>query len=184
MASGFSYAQLKAALWARRGVRVHALIDGRIVPGLPALVAAAECAGWDCLQRGALSEPAAREAAYLVELVEGAPFTDWVLAEATQNFPGWGLVLVSMQALLAMREHCRGLGDVLMPDGRRRPWRWYDPELLNTLLPELLPSQQDEVFGAGQQIVLPTSAGWTWLALEQGVLARDERPLLRAAAAA
>ena len=32
MAGGFSYAQLKAALWARQGARVHALLDGRVVP--------------------------------------------------------------------------------------------------------------------------------------------------------
>jgi hypothetical protein len=181
MATGFSYAQLKASLWARRGGRVHAVLDGRMVPGLPGLLEPADCHGWDCLQRGAMSLEAAREAAYLVELKPTAAFSDWVLDEATQTFPGWGLVMVSMQPLLAMREHCRSLGDVLTPDGQRRPWRWYDAELLTTLLPQLTPSQQDEVFGAGQQIVLPATSGWTWLAMEQGVLAREHRPLLQPA---
>jgi hypothetical protein len=181
MASGFAYAQLKSALWARQGARVHAVIDGRVVPGLAAAIEAADSAGWDCLQRGALSAQAAREAAYIVELKETAPFADWVLDLASQTYPGWGLVMVSLQPLLAMREHCRSLNDVITPDGQRRPWRWYDPELLSALLPELSPSQQDEVFGAGQQIVLPSARAWTWLAMEQGVLARDERPLLRAA---
>jgi len=182
MATGaFSYAQLKAALWARQGGRVHAVLDGRVVPGLPALLEPADTGGWDCLQRGALSAQAAREAAYVVELNETSPFTEWVLNEAGEAYPGWGVLLVSTRPLLAMREHCRSLGDVLMPDGMRRPWRWYDPELLAALLPELTPSQHDEVFGAGQQIVLVAPTGWTWLGLEQGVLARQERPLMRAA---
>lgn len=181
MASGFAYAQLKASLWARQGARVHAVIDGRVVPGLPGLIEQAATPGWDCLQRGALSAQAANEAAYIVELAPESPFADWVLAEAAQSFPGWGVVTVSTRPLLAMREHCRSLGDVLMPDGRRRPWRWYDPELLEALLPELTPSQQDEVFGAGQQIVLVGASTWTWLAMEQGVLAREVRPLLPAA---
>lgn len=181
MAGAFSYAQLKAALWARQGARVHAVIDGRIVPGLPALVEQADSPGWDCLQRGALSAQAAAEAAYIVELAPELPFADRVLGELAAIHPGWGLVMVSTQPLLAMREHCRSLGDVVLPDGRRRPWRWYDPDLLLALLPELTPSQQDEVFGAGQQIVIPGAAAWTWLAMVQGVLEQDERTLLKAA---
>lgn len=182
MASALTYAQLRASLFARTGARVHAVLDGRVLPGLPGRLAEADTAGWDCLERGALAPEAARAAAYVAELNPTAEFTDWLLAQASEVHPGWGLVMVSDRPLLAMREHCRALSDVVMPDGRRRPWRWYDPELLAALLPALSPSQQDEVFAAGQQIVLPSAAMWTWLALEQGVLAREDRPLLRAAA--
>lgn len=181
MAQALAYAQLRASLFARTGGRVHAVLDGRMLPGLPGRLEAAQTMGWDCLQRGALSPEAARLAAYIVELDPAAEFTDWLLAEAAKVHPDWGLLLVSMRPLLAMREHCRGLGDVSMPDGTRRPWRWYDPELLDALLPELSPSQQDEVFGAGQQIVLVGTASWIWLEMQQGVLARDARALLAAA---
>jgi len=78
-----------------------------------------------------------------------------------------------------MREHCRGLGDVAMADGERRPWRWYDPELLAALLPSFNAQQHDELFAAGQQIVLPAPHAWTWFELEQGVLATTERALMR-----
>lgn len=181
MANALSYAQLKAALWVRPGVRVHALLDGRVVPGLPGLLEKAELGGWDCLERGALSADAARLAPYLAELRETSPFSDWVLTEAPQVYPGWGIVMVSMQPLLAMREHCRNLDDVVTPEGERRPWRWYDPELLTALLPSLGPSQLDELFAAGQQIVMLSPAGWTWHALEQGVYASTERALMREA---
>jgi len=179
MSQQFSYAQLKAALFARERGRVHAVVDARAVPGLPALLQESDTGGWDCLERGALSADAMRQAAYIVELKPAAPFTDWLLAEATVNFPGWGLAMPSQQPLLAMREHCRGLDDVVMPDGQRRPWRWYDPELLVALLPSFSAQQHDELFAAGQQIVLPTARAWTWFGLEQGVLASTERALMR-----
>jgi hypothetical protein len=180
MAQSFSYAQLKSALFAREGGRVHAVIDGRVVPGLPARLQEADTGGWDCLERGALSAAAMRQAAYLAELRPDAPFTDWLLGEATATFPGWGLAMPSQRALLAMREHCRGLDDVITPDGERRTWRWYDPELLVALLPSFSPSQLDELFAAGQQIVVVSAQAWTWHALEQGVLASTERAVMRA----
>ena len=179
MAQQFSYAQLKAMLFARDGGRVHAVIDGRVVPGLPALLQAADTGGWDCLERGALSAEAMRLAGYIAELKPDAPFTEWLLAEATTAFSGWGLAMASQRPLLAMREHCRGLNDVTTPDGERRAWRWYDPELLAALLPNLSPSQHDELFAAGQQIVMLSPQAWTWHSLEQGVLASTERALMR-----
>lgn len=179
MAQPFSHAQLKAMLFARAGGRVHAVIDGRVVPGLPALLQQADTVGWDCLERGALSAEAMRQAAYLAELKPEAPFTEWLLTEATAAFTGWGLVMASQLPLLAMREHCRGLIDVTTPDGERHAWRWYDPELLAALLPSFSPSQHDEVFAAGQQIVMLSPQAWTWHSLEQGVLASAERALMR-----
>ena len=181
MATAFSYPQLKAALWAERGARIHAVIDGLVVPGLPQL-GAADVVGWDCLQRGALSAEAASKAPYLVELNPAAPFTDWLLAEATRSYPGWGVLMTSLQALLPMREHCRALGDVITDDGERRAWRWYDPDVLQLLLPTLTPGQLDEVFGAGQTFVVASATGWTWYAMEQGVLASTVRNLMPAAA--
>ena len=81
-----------------------------------------------------------------------------------------------------MREHCRTIGDVILPSGERRSWRWYDPEVLQTVLPTLLGGQLDEIFGLGQAIVVPAADAWTWLALEDGVLAADRRALMAQAA--
>ena len=55
MSTAFSPAQLRASLWARQGSRVHAVIDGLVVPGIEAKLKNAKLAGWDCLQRGAMS---------------------------------------------------------------------------------------------------------------------------------
>lgn len=180
MSTALSFAQLKSALWADPRARVHAIIDGGLVPGLPALVAAADCGGWDCLLRGALAPEVAATAPYLVELTETSPFSEWLLGEATGLHPGWGVVLVSHAALLAAREHCRDLCNVVMPTGERRRWRWWDPELLALLLPNAQASQLDELFGLGQQIVVPAREAWTWYRLQDGVLAIDVRPQMQA----
>lgn len=175
MSTALSYAQLKSALWADSRARVHAIIDGGAVPGLAAKVAAAESNGWDCLLRGALAPEVAATAPYLVELTEASPFTDWLLDEATTVHPGWGIAMVSHAALLAAREHCRDLCNVMMPTGERRRWRWWDAELLALLLPGAQASQLDELFGLGQQIIVPARDAWTWYRLEDGVLAVDAR---------
>jgi Domain of unknown function (DUF4123) len=178
MANPLSYAQLKAALWVRNGSHVHAVVDGRVVPGLAEQLEAAQTRGWDCLQRGALSAQAAAQAAYIVDLDADAPFTDWLLAEAPGVYPDWGLLLISRQALLPMREHGRSLLEVITPEGRRRPWRWYDPQLLAAVLPLLTPSQQDLFFVGVDHIVAPGAQGWAWYAMVDGVLQSQLRELL------
>src|SRR4051812_22829524 len=163
MSAGFSAAQLHASLWARQGARVHAVIDGLVLPGIARTLSAADIAGWDCLQRGALSAEAAERAAYLAELKPRSVFTDWLLGEATATYPAWGVLLVCVQPLLPVREHCRSIGDVTTPDGQRRAWRWYDPAVLQAILPALLAGQLDEIFALDQAIVIPAADAWTWL---------------------
>lgn len=181
MSSVYSPAQLRASLWAGSGTRVHAVIDGLVVPGIAAKLSSADLGGWDCLQRGALSADAAARAAYLAELKEGSAFTDWLLDIATPTYPGWGVLSVSTRTMLPVREHCRSLADVTLPDGERRRWRWWDPEVVRVVVPTLLASQLDEFFALGQALVVPTALDWTWLSVRDGVLATDVRTVMRAA---
>lgn len=174
-AAPLATAQLRSALWDRREARVHALVDGSVVPGLPARLRAAACVGWDCLQRGALTPAAAAQAAYVVELQPESEFTTWLLGEACSAFEGWGVLMSSSRALLALREHSRHLAEVQGPDGRRRPWRWWDAELLAQLLPGLAPSQLDAFFALDQQLVCPGAQRWTWWQRRDGVLATHVR---------
>lgn len=177
-AGGYAPEQLRAALWTQSQARVHAVLDGQVLPGLPQRLQEADCAGWDCLQRGALGPQAAAEAAYIVELREQAPFTHWLLHEAATDFADWGLLSVSHQPLLALREWARDLQDVRTPDGRRRPWRWWDPGLLQTLLPGFSAEQRDLCFAVPQQLVLVGAQRWVWWWQEQGQLRHEVRPVL------
>ena len=181
MSNVFSPAQLRASLWTKQSAHVHAVIDGLVVPGIATMLKSADVAGFDCLQRGALSAEAERRAAYLVELKQSSPFTDWLFKEATQTFPGWGVITISDRSMLVMREHSRSIGEVITPDGERRMWRWFDPDVLRTVLPTFLGGQLDEFFAVGQTVVLPESDRWTWLGMERGVLATESRALMSAA---
>lgn len=172
-AAALATPQIRSALWDRVEARVHAVIDGSVMPDLPARLQAAQTVGWDCLQRGALATDAAAQAAYIVELKPEAEFTHWLLGEACTAFEGWGVLMSSTRPLLAMREHSRDLAEVLTPDNRRRPWRWWDAELLTLLLPGLAPSQRDAFFAAGQQLVCPGAQHWTWWRQLDGLL--DQR---------
>jgi hypothetical protein len=175
----FSPAQLRGSLWAGAGSRVHAVIDGLVVPGVAARLRSADTGGWDCLERGALSADAEAKAAFVVELKEISPFTDWLLDVATPTYPGWGILFVSRHPLLRVREHCRSLAEVLTPDGERRRWRWHDPDVLRELLPGLLASQLDEFFSLGQSMVLVSSAAWTWFSVAHGVLGSETRTVMQ-----
>lgn len=179
MSPVYSLPQLEAALWAQAGSRVHAVLDGRVLPGLPQRLQASGH-DWDCLQRGALSAPQAAQAAYIVELRAGSALLRWLLDEATPAFAGWGVLMRSMRPLLAMRELARDLAQVRLPDGRSRPWRWWDPELLDVLLPSCSAEQRDQVFAAGQVIVTVSPQAWLWWAQVDGLLRRDERRLIAA----
>ncbi len=80
-----------------------------------------------------------------------------------------------MKPLLPVREHCRTIGEVILPDGDRRPWRWYDPEVLRAILPTLLAGQLDEVFGLGQDDCHPRCRRLD-VALDAGGRARHRHP--------
>lgn len=174
-----SYEQVKAALWNRDGARVIAVADGAVVPQLPQRLAGAATGGWDCLRRGQLEPEVAERCAYVAELERNSPFTDFLLKDATREFPGWGVVLVAQRPLMDVRNHCRALMEVLTPDGERRQWRWYDPELLNLLLPAMAPSQLDTLFDPLHDLVLPGQQAWVWYRMDNGVLAQLARPLLQ-----
>ena len=179
MSGALSPGQMVQALWTRPGARVHAVIDAAVVPDIAArLKAAPDLPGWDCLQRGALKPEVAARAAYIAELAPAAAFTQWLLHDAVSAFPGWGLLLVSAQPLLAMREHCRRLAEVRTPEGRRRPWRWHDPALLEVLLPTFGAEQSARLFAPDPWLVLPGTRAWAWWRQQGGVPVREERPLL------
>ncbi len=174
MSQRHSLAQLEAALWARDGARVHAVVDAALVPGLAARLADSGC-DFDCLRHGLLSAEQAAQAAYIVELKANSPLLAWLIGEASSAFPGWGVLMVSTRPLLAMREHARRLAEVSTPDGKRRPWRWWDPGLLEALLPSLAPAQRDQVFVNDQSLIAVSAKAWTWWSQHDGLLRREQR---------
>lgn len=176
-----SPAQLESLLWPDAAARVHAVIDGTKVPGLPARLATEDVAGWDCLERGALEPALAERAPYIAELKRGAAFTDWLLFEASVALAGWGVVASSRRALLDMREHFRSLMEVRLPDGTTREWRWYAPDVLDAFIALAGAEQQAALFGPMQLLAVPRPAQWNCHAFDGVNVITTARRLPRAA---
>ena len=178
-----SYAHLKSMLWPSPAARCYAIVNGAVLPEARDKLAKADVRGWDCLWRGALPPEKAAVAPYLAELTPDGAFTDWLLQEASQAYPGWGVVAVGPVTLMAMREHARRLIDVTLPDGARRRWAWYDPALWAALLPRLDPMQLDQAYGALSDWVVVTPKVWQWMTLSAGQLVATPRECLPQAGA-
>lgn len=174
-----SIEQMKSLLWHDPGTRVFAAVDAGCVPGLAARLATEDVAGWDCLQRGALSPAAAARAAYVVELARSAAFTDWLLFDATFTLPGWGVVASSRRALLDVREHFRALMEVRLTDGTTRTWRWYAPDALDTFLALAGAEQRAALLGPLRLLVAPRPAQWNCHAFEGAAVITTARRLQR-----
>jgi Domain of unknown function (DUF4123) len=175
-----SPAQLKALLWPDAAARVHAVIDGTRVPGLPARLAAEDVVGWDCLERGALAPAVAERAPYIAELNRGAAFTDWLLFEASAALAGWGVVASSRRALLDIREHFRALMEVRLPDGTTREWRWYAPDVLDTFIALAGAEQQAALLGPLRLLAAPRPSQWNCHAFDGAAVITTARRLQRA----
>ncbi|HSI61224.1 MAG TPA: DUF4123 domain-containing protein [Ideonella sp.] len=163
-------AQHKAALWADAALQVDAVISGERVPGLPARLAGADVADFDCLLPGALPAELQRRAPYLVRLRRDAAFTDWLLFEAAAGLPDWGLLVSSATRFMGLRSHLRSLGEAQTPQGQTIPLAWMDPTLLRALLPLFSPAQLEAFFGPVQALVIPGPAAWTTATLQLGRL--------------
>jgi len=170
-----SHAHLKSMLWSHGSAQVYAVINGAVVPDLQALLDTAKVKGWSCLWRGALPPEKKAVAPCLVALLPDSEFTDWLLGKATEAYPGWGIVGISSLSMLNIREHCRRLLQVGMPDGSQAKWTWFDPTLFAPLLPKLDPMQLDEVFGPMTDWVSISPSVWQWMTLSAGQLVVTSR---------
>ncbi|MFY9476161.1 MAG: DUF4123 domain-containing protein [Aquabacterium sp.] len=168
-------------LWATPEVRVYAFLQGHALPGVAQQLEQAEREGglraWDCLLRGALPAEARAQAPWIAELQAGSAFTQQVLRQWPATFPAWGLLGLSHEPMLSVRERARRLMRVGLPQGDAAGWRWLDPALWGALLPRLQPHQLDVAFAGMRAWVLLTQEGVLWLSLRDGVLAQDLRPL-------
>jgi hypothetical protein len=177
------YSHLKAMLWASPTTKAYAVVSGSVIPGLRDLLGQSDVLDWDCLWRGALPPEKAAQAPYVIELDPHGRFTDWLLQEAGQIYPDWGVIGLGPVGLMAMREHGRSLLDVLLPDGQRHRWTWHDPVLWASLLPRLDALQLDAAYGPLTDWVMVRASVWQWFTLSAGQLIVTPRECMPAAAA-
>lgn len=123
---------------------VYAVLDGASIPGLPQILFEKSPPNY-CLFRGNLEPDVASVAPYLVGLIKGAPFTDWLLdSKCGQHY---GIFATSRQSIQEMRKHVRGIFTVYKESGDPMYFRFYDPRVLTAYLPTCNGGELKSVFG-------------------------------------
>ena len=123
---------------------VYAVLDGASINGLRQKLFETDPPSF-CLFRGELPPDVAETAPYLVGLLAGSPFTDWLLGECYGKH--WGIFAQSRKSIRDMRQHFRGLVTVYDESGKPMIFRFYDPRVLNTYLPSCNDSELTSFFG-------------------------------------
>ena len=126
-------------------IRTFAILDGASVPGLPTRLYEMRPPNY-CLFRGELAPDMAEVAPYVVQLIPGAPFTEWILAG--ENFgKHWGIFAQSLHSIKEMRRHFRGLVTVYDEQATPMFFRFYDPRVLRNFLPTCSADELKTFFG-------------------------------------
>jgi hypothetical protein len=124
--------------------RIYAVLDGASVPDLrmklyemhPEHV---------CLYRGKLKPDMEEVAPYLVRMVQGTEFSNWVLSEGWGKH--WGIFAQSRYSLAEVRKHLRSFLTVHDEKGTPMLFRFYDPRVLRAFLPTCSPEELKKFFG-------------------------------------
>jgi hypothetical protein len=136
--------QLEKLLFSERSL-VFAVLDGASIPGLRDKFFEMR-PPHHCLIRGELEPDMQEVSPYVVGLVPGTPFVDWVLAECFGKH--WGIFAQSRRSLKEMRFQFRRLLTVMNEAGDPMIFRFYDPRVLNRFLPTCTKEEVEAFFGS------------------------------------
>lgn len=124
--------------------RIYAVLDGASIPGLQTKLYEMR-PEHVCLYRGELSPDIAEVAPYLIRMVAGTNFSDWVLSEGWGN--NWGIFAQSRYSLAEVRKHLRSFLTVHTEEGKPMLFRFYDPRVLRSFLPTCTYQELQNFFG-------------------------------------
>jgi hypothetical protein len=135
--------ELKNHLFAEPA-NVFAVLDGASIKGLRMRLFETNPPHY-CLFRGDLTPDVAETAPYVVGLVPGAPFTEWLFSEGFGKH--WGIFALSGNSITEMRRHFRALLTVHDESGKPMIFRFYDPRVLHNFLPTCNAGELKTFFG-------------------------------------
>lgn len=144
--------ELKRHLFSER-TNVFAVLDGASIKDLPTRLYETNPPHY-CLFRGDLEPDVASAAPYLVGLIDGTPFTEWLLDGNVAEH--WGIFAQSLRSITEMRKHFRALVTVHDEMGKPMIFRFYDPRVLHTFLPTCNPGELKTFFGSVDRFLAET----------------------------
>ncbi len=134
----------------------YACVDGASIPGLRIKLFEMN-PRYYCLFRGELEDDVAENAPYLVGLIPGDSFTEWLLSGKTGKHSG--IFAKSRQSLIEMRRHFRELIMVQDEAGKPMIFRYYDPRVISQFLPTCNEEELGKFFGPVDFYVAETENG-------------------------
>jgi hypothetical protein len=157
--------------------RVYAALDGASVPDLPMILYKMN-PEHICLYRGDLEPDIAEVAPYLIRMVSGTDFTNWVLTEGWGKH--WGIFAQTRYSLTEMRKHFRSFLTVHDETGNPMLFRYYDPRVLRTFLPTCNGAELTAFFGNVTNYILEDEDSQNLLnySLQNGELKKMKQELV------
>ncbi len=134
----------------------YALLDGASIAGLRMKLYELSPRHF-CLLRGELADDIAENAPYLVGLIPGESFTEWLLSAKPGKHAG--IFAKSRQSLIEMRRHFRELIMVQDESGRPMIFRYYDPRVISQYVPTCNEEELGTFFGPVDYFAAETETG-------------------------
>jgi hypothetical protein len=124
--------------------RVFAVLDGAQIPELRMKIYEMKPVHY-CLFSGELEPDMQEVAPYMVRLLPGTPFTDWLLSEVWGK--NWGIFAQTRETVLEMRNHFSAILTVYDEAGTPMTFRYYDPRVWRKFVPTCQPDEIKTLFG-------------------------------------
>ena len=158
---------LARLLFAVPDINAYAVLDGASNPALLDHLQADQ-PEFVCLYRGELAPDVAKCAPYLIRLVQGTPFAQWIIDNCLGKH--WGIFALSRADQRGLRQHFRKFNMVYDPDGNRSLlFRYYDPRVLRIFLPSCDKKQMAEFFGPVDAFFAEAEGGDGYLRFDRTV---------------
>lgn len=135
--------QLHEHLFSEHETHVYAILDGASIPNLLPTLESNE-AEHVCLYRGELEPELAQTAPYLVLMKPQTALTNWILSGFGRH---WGIFAVTRSSMVEMRQHFRKFIMVYDHEGKPLYFRYYDPRVFQTYLPNCNSEKTQTIFG-------------------------------------
>lgn len=124
--------------------RIFVILDGAQIPELRMKLYELKPVHY-CLMTGELEPDMQEVAPYMVRLLPGTPFTEWLLSEVWGK--NWGIFALTRETVLEMRKHFSSILTVYDEEANTLMFRYYDPRVWRKFLPTCQPEELKTLFG-------------------------------------